>query len=298
MSMHVPSRSVLASRAMLCGLTIRQWSARRLDRKVTDEVNASHGAAADAGRYNKALVAKDALAGIVTAANAARSLHYARTLPWLDEGARILPAAGFEAYSNAMRDLRHAFEAAVAAFVAAYPSYVDDARLRLNGMFDPADYPDAADIADRFAFGVRILPVPDASDFRVDLADAQAAEIRAAIESAARDALANATRDAWQRVAEVTGRMVERLNAYKPGGATGRAENVFRDSLVENVRELASILPGLNLTNDPALSRIAERMESDLCQHDAADLRDSDVLRRDTAKAAAAILAEVSDFLA
>jgi hypothetical protein len=283
---------------MLCGLTIRQWSARRLDRKVTDEVNASHGAAADAGRYNKALVAKDALAGIVTAANAARSLHYARTLPWLDEGARILPAAGFEAYSNAMRDLRHAFEAAVAAFVAAYPSYVDDARLRLNGMFDPADYPDAADIADRFAFGVRILPVPDASDFRVDLADAQAAEIRAAIESAARDALANATRDAWQRVAEVTGRMVERLNAYKPGGATGRAENVFRDSLVENVRELASILPGLNLTNDPALSRIAERMESDLCQHDAADLRDSDVLRRDTAKAAAAILAEVSDFLA
>jgi hypothetical protein len=283
---------------MLCGLTIRQWSARRLDRKVTDEVNASHGAAADAGRYNKALVAKDALAGIVTAANAARSLHYARTLPWLDEGARILPAAGFEAYSNAMRDLRHAFEAAVAAFVAAYPSYVDDARVRLNGMFDPADYPEASEIADRFAFGVRILPVPDAADFRVDLADAQAAEIRAAIESAARDALANATRDAWQRVAEVTGRMVERLNAFKPGGPNGRAENVFRDSLVENVRELASILPGLNLTNDPALARIAERMESDLCQHDAADLRDSDALRRDTAKAAAAILAEVSDFLA
>ncbi len=297
MSMHVPSRSVLASRAMLCGLTIRQWSARRLDKKVTDEINTSHGAAADAGRYNKALVAKDALAGIVTAANAARSLHYARTLPWLDEGARILPAAGFEAYSNAMRDLRHAFEAAVAAFVAAYPSYVDDARVRLNGMFDPADYPEASEIADPFAFGVRILPVPDAADFRVDLADAQADEIRAAIESAARDALANATRDAWSRVAEVTGRMVERLNAFKPGGPNGRAENVFRDSLVENVRELASILPGLNLTNDPALARIAERMESDLCQHDAADLRESDVLRRDTAKAAADILAEVSDFL-
>jgi hypothetical protein len=282
---------------MLCGLTIRQWSARRLDKKVTDEINTSHGAAADAGRYNKALVAKDALAGIVTAANAARSLHYARTLPWLDEGARILPAAGFEAYSNAMRDLRHAFEAAVAAFVAAYPSYVDDARVRLNGMFDPADYPEASEIADPFAFGVRILPVPDAADFRVDLADAQADEIRAAIESAARDALANATRDAWSRVAEVTGRMVERLNAFKPGGPNGRAENVFRDSLVENVRELASILPGLNLTNDPALARIAERMESDLCQHDAADLRESDVLRRDTAKAAADILAEVSDFL-
>ena len=43
----------LASRAMLMSLKISQWSARRLDREITDEVNSSHGAAADAGRHKQ-----------------------------------------------------------------------------------------------------------------------------------------------------------------------------------------------------------------------------------------------------
>ncbi len=86
---------------MLCGLRISGWSARKLDRKVTDETNHAHGAASDAGRYNKALLAKDALAAVVTAANAARTFHYARTLPWLDDGARILPAAAYADFAPA-----------------------------------------------------------------------------------------------------------------------------------------------------------------------------------------------------
>lgn len=293
----VAPASLLSSRAMLAGLTIRQWSARKLDRKVTDETNRAHGASADAGRYNKALIAKDALAKIVSAANAARSVHYARTLPWLDDGARILPSMAYDRYAPTMRQLRADYEAAVAEFVANYPSFVADAQSRLGAMFDPNDYPSESEVKGRFTFAVRILPMPDANDFRAELSDNQAAMIRAEIAQASTEALNAAMADVWNRITDVVGRMVERLKAYKPAENGSKAEGIFRDSLIENARELLYMLPSFNLTNDPFLADIADRICADLVQHSADELRESATLREDTAKAAEQILADVSAYL-
>lgn len=291
--------NVLSSRAMLSGVRISQWSARKLDRKITDQVNSDHGASADAGRYNKALLAKDALASVTSAASEARTYHYARTLPWLDDGARILPAAAFLDYSAAMRRIKGDFDAAVAKFVDSYPSFVSDARVRLNGMFNVDDYPTESEIRSRFGFETRILPIPDARDFRVTIGDAAEAAIRSEVEKATRDALEHAMGDAWSRVGEAVRRMVERLGAYKPAGGKGdKSEGVFRDSLVQNVRDLVAILPSLNLTGNSDLARVCERMESELCGHDADELRESAPLRSATAKAAESILNDVSAFLA
>ena len=68
-------------RAMLVELTIRQWTARKHDRKVSREVDQGHGAQ-NAGRFNKQLIAKDALEKIAKKAGAIREFHYAHTLPW------------------------------------------------------------------------------------------------------------------------------------------------------------------------------------------------------------------------
>jgi hypothetical protein len=46
----------LSRKATLVSVNVSQWTARRLDRKVTDEVNRQHNAAKDAGRYNKLLI--------------------------------------------------------------------------------------------------------------------------------------------------------------------------------------------------------------------------------------------------
>jgi hypothetical protein len=289
---------VLSSRAMLASVKISAWSARRVDKRVTAETNAAHYAAPDAGRYNKTLLAKDALAAITSAASAARLKHYALTLPWLDDGARILPAASYDTYADSMRDLRATFDAAVADFIAAYPAFITDARHRLGAMFNADDYPAPDDIASRFAFSTRVLPMPDARDFRVDVGDAAAAAIRDDIERATVEALAGAQRDCFQRVADVVGHMAEKLAAYKPAARDGaRVEGIFRDSLIANVRDLADALPALNITGDSTLSAIAERMAR-LCEADADTLRQSDTLRADTAARAAAILSDVESYLA
>jgi hypothetical protein len=291
--------TTLSSRAMLVQLSVRQWTARKLDKKVTDETNRRNNAAEDAGRYNKALLSKEALAEIGKIEGAARTEHYKRTLPWKDDGTRILSSAGYLDYTAAMREYDRQFQSAVGAFLDSYESFKEDARVRLNGMFNPDDYPDASVIGSKFKFGVDVSPLPDAADFRVEIGEAQADAIRRQIEERAREALTLATRDVWSRIADAAGRMVERLRAYNPEkGEKGRVQGIFRDSLVDNIKELVELMPTLNVANDPKLAEITERLANELTSYSASELREDDNARKVTADKAEKILAEVSDFLA
>jgi len=55
----------LSSRAMLCSLSISMWSARKHDPEASEEIAQRHGAQANAGRYHKVLLPKEALAEIL-----------------------------------------------------------------------------------------------------------------------------------------------------------------------------------------------------------------------------------------
>ena len=293
--------SILADKAMLVSLSIRQWTARRLDRKITDEVNREHNASADAGRYNKLLISKDALAEINKIAGKARTRHYELTLPWSDNGTRLLSSLGYTNYCNEMRELMAEFNAAADRLEPVYPDLVAQRRIELNGLFDPDDYPPASEIRRRFRFTYDISPVPSAGDFRVEVSDAVAAEIKADIEDRANAALAEAQKHVWQRIAECAKRMSEKLRSYEieeTGDGKSKVKGIFRDSLVENIRELVNLLPTLNVAGDKTLAEMGSRLVADLCQFDANDLRESESIRIKTAEKAEAILDECAGFLA
>ena len=294
----IKSVSHLAGVAMLAAVSISKWSAGKVDKRVTREVADAHNTDASAGRYNKRLIAKDALDKIATVESEARKDHHARTLPWSDDGPRILSAAGFADWSARMREHKAKFESAVADFVQNYPALIDDARVRLNGLFNEADYPPASDIARKFRFEIRVENMPDSSDFRVALGDSQVAAIRADMDARAQEAFSAATRDVWQRIADRVGHMAEKLRSYKPAGAAGdRSQGTFHASLVENVRELVALLPALNIANDPALDAVAKRMAKELCAEDATALRASAMARETVAASAESILANVREYL-
>jgi hypothetical protein len=88
----------LSSRAMLCALSISMWSAQKHDREASEEIATRHGAQVDAGRYHKVLLPKQALAEIRRIVSDARSEHYFMTLPWDDNGYRVLPPEAFTPY--------------------------------------------------------------------------------------------------------------------------------------------------------------------------------------------------------
>lgn len=286
----------LSSRAMLADLSIAMWGARKGDKVASADVNARANAR-DAARVSKFLVSPEAIAPVKRAAASARAIHYESTLPWATDGSRILPVAMHESYSERMREAREAFESAASAFVAEYESHVAAARDLLGDLFNESDYPAPHKVADRFRFTSRVFPVPDNRDWRVDVSAETAARIREDLESSLRDVTAAAVRDCYERVADVVGRMAERLAEYRPAGPDGKAQGVFRDSLVENVRELAAVLPSLNIMGDPGLDAMADRL-ADLSRVDAADLRTDPVARESTQREAAAIAESVRDFLA
>lgn len=294
----VTSTSSLSARAMVVSLKVSQWSGRRLDREITDEVNQQHNAAADAGRYNKLLLPKEALEPIEKVVSETRNEFTRRTLPWIDNGGRIMAADGYFAHATWINGQRAKFEAAVDEFITKYPGYVADARVRLNGMFKDEDYPTEDELRRKFGMDVKVMPVPSASDFRVEMSEAQAEHIRAEIEANVAAATKSAVSDIYRRIADMCERMVDRLNAYKPSSKKGeKPQGIFRDSLVGNVADLIDLLPTLNITGDPELYALADKLRP-LVQYKADALREDEGKRRDVAAEAKAVLDHVSGFLA
>jgi hypothetical protein len=284
----------LSRKAVLVAVNISQWSARKLDRKITDKVNREHGAAKDAGRYNKLLIDADHLTEMQSLVSKARALHYTMTRPWTDEGPRILPNALFAKFSNEFRTLKREFNDAADRFAAAYPSFVEQRRHALNGLFSEADYPSADQIRSKFNLDLTMLPFPDAEDFRSELDADTVAEIKRELAETSAKAVDGAMAHTANQIIETVGHMAEKLAAYKSGSKGEKAEGVFRDSLVGNVRQLADLLPAFNLTNDPRLTAVTDRIVRELCAEDPETLRQNDQARASVAKSADDIVAEVS----
>lgn len=276
----------LAARAMLVSLNLSIWTARRYDRKASQEVAENHGAKTDAGRYHKRLIDKaDAYEAIVTIGREARDFYYRYTLPWANDGARILPASAYMDFADAMRHRGQQFDQAVTQFVAAYPELRQAARTVLGSLYNPADYPEPETIGRLFKFKVSVLPLPTAGDFRVQLADDTTQALRDSITEQVEAATAEAMRDLYGRLHGAVSNMVRRLSD---------PDAIFRDSLVTNLQEVCDVLPKLNLTNDPHLEALRQDTLRDLCGHAPATLRDDKRTRADVAAKAKAIEARMA----
>lgn len=275
----------IQERAMLVNFHVAQWSATRSDPKVAAEIAARHGAKSDTGRYSKFLIERKHLEAIGKKAGEARQEHYRLTLPWADDGSRILPAAMYLEYTSKMSQYRSEFEQLVSDFAQVYPSLVDQARHDLNGLFNAADYP--TDISSKFRMYHKVLPLPSAQDFRVDLSDAELRRVRTQIEETMQETTRAAMADCWKRLYDVISAVSERLNDPKA---------IFRDSLIGNVRELVSILPSLNIANDPKLNELTESVRRTIARREPEHIRNDYIVRQDVAKQADAILAAMAGY--
>ena len=100
------------------------------------------------------------------------------TLPWDDDGRRILPSTLYSAYTDAMREFKRIDQKLRLDFLAVYPRLVSEARQRLGTMYDPADFPDVTVIPTKFDIKIAFEQIPDAKDFRVAVSDEAAELIR------------------------------------------------------------------------------------------------------------------------
>jgi hypothetical protein len=289
--------SPLRRKAVLVEVKTSAWTARKLDRKITKEVNDQHGASQDAGRYNKLLIEAKHLEEVTRAAGSARELLHTYTKPWSD-GVGILPNALHEEFASKFRKIAREFETVVEEFCREYPSYVAERKAKLNGMFNAADYPDPAQIRDKFKLSLRTLPLPDAEDFRADVLDENTiADIKREVE----ESMATVKRDAFQhsidQIKDVVGHLATKLKTYGESADGRSKKSYFRDSTVEHVAELAKLLPAFNFDENPEFDKVVARIKRELTVEDAKTLREEPTVRESIAKSADDILKDVEALL-
>ncbi len=256
--------------AMLVGLRITAWSGRLYDREASDHVAAHHDASASAGRYNKRLLPKAAFAALTTTMSEARTKHYENSLPWDDKGARLLTVTNYAHYTELMNALRERVVRQRARFIEDYDDYVDQARLDLGKLFRIEDYPSKEALQGKFAIRYRITPVPDADHFIAKLASDDTDRVKRDIERHIEEQLHDAVGDLYRRLGEAVGRVSDRLQEDDNGKPL-----VFRNSMIENIRELVHMVPRLNIFGDDQLARLCEQVKDRIASVEPDALRPS-----------------------
>jgi uncharacterized protein YqfA (UPF0365 family) len=265
------------SRAMLVSLSTSTFNPTRLDRTATNEVIVNKNAAKDAGDFKRRIIPKEVIDPVMKASNAVYLTHKKLTSPWEDGGTRLLCIDMFDRYVDEINGERRMFEIEVDKFLKAYESIRANAPVRMGALYDPRDYPPIEVVREKFGIRTQWLPLPNGNDFRVHLQDDQIAELAESVDERVNAAVAAAREDLYDRLQDRLSKVSERLS--KP-------ENVFRDSLIDNLKELCDLVPKMCLSPDAALQQAIDRATLEITSFNPQDLRD-DTDKRAKAKAAA-----------
>lgn len=242
----------LSARAMLARVTIKQGPQSKRDRPASDRTAEREHATNDSVAVLARLLPKHETQAVADAAGALRQTFYRRTLAWQDDGARVLPSAGYLEFSKEIDAAVTAFDDAADALAVRYPAIYAAAPDRMGKLWRPGLLPKSAEqFRRRYAARWKVEPLPSGADFRAEVpADAMLAW-RAAIERDTRAAIEAAQADIYARLRDQLGTLAERLTQY------GQPGHRFRESLLTGLADLAALAPSLNVTGDPELNHAA-----------------------------------------
>ena len=280
-------QKALSKKAMLVELSLSVWTGRKKDKHVSEEVMSSKGAEKDAGAWWTYLIPRKAMKNVYSAYGRCRAVHNNLTLPWNDDGCRILPAAMFMDYSKAMREAKDEFSKAVEAFLEEYPALINQAHDRLGKLLDRNALPTPNQLRTKFGVHQRIYPLPDSHDFRVELAEGDVKDIRKQMEADINSSVSKSMTSLWQRLSELVAKIESTLNEPK---------KIFRDSLFTNLTDFCELIPKLNLTEDAALEGVRKELVERLTKLKPESVRTGKAERKVAHKTAKEMLEKIEGY--
>lgn len=266
----------VARSAMMVDLNIAIYSGRKQDKSTQAEVtNAKGSGSKKAASVYKNLFAECKELDAITKFQArARAEHYKLTLPWNDQGARLLPTAALMDYQKTMQRYKDEFNRLVDAFLDKYDTLVAGAAFQLGTLFDRNEYPSRGKVAQRFRMDTSFTPLPTGGDFRLDIESEVQRELVRQYEEKLDAQLAAANQDSWTRLYNAISRLSDRLAVDEDG-----KKRTFHDTTVTNAVELCELLHVMNITQDPALTKAARKLAEVLSGVTPKELREEDSTR-------------------
>jgi hypothetical protein len=248
----------IQNNAMLATLSVSMFGTNKSDRKESESLaNAKH-ATHDSVRVVKSLFDKKDIAEIKMLCTKARTIHNKYTLPWNDHGQRILPCSVYPKYQIEMAQIKSDFDYTVDLFCKKYDDLKLSASQRLGELYDDADYPSAEDVKSRYKIHTSVSPMPKADDFRVaELSDADIQAVKKSYEVEINERIVDAVDGLIQRLFDATNHMYKSL-------IEGRS---FHQSSFDKLRDLIELAPSLNVTKDPEIDNLINRLSNECSIH-------------------------------
>ena len=281
----------ITSSSVLVEMNISVWTANKLDKGETEKVIVGASAVKDAAQVRKNLMAGTSMRkDIADYAAGCRLWHNTRSLPWADKGARLMPTSLFMDYKAEANVRRDTFNKMVDNFIAQYPALVQTAQNYLGALFDSTDYPSAEEVRSKFGFRLVFSPVPEAGDFRLDVAAQDLQDLRQQYEANFNDRLADAMREPWDRLHKVLTGMSEKLT--DKANEDEQKKTRYHDTLITNATALCGLLTHLNVTNDPKLEQARRALEQTMVGADIDAIKESPEVRASMKTKVDAILSQ------
>lgn len=278
----------IVNNCFVVSLHVNMWTGHRLDKAASTKVTQEAGAEEGAARVNKHLISKSDLTDITRTVSALKAFYYSKTLPWKDNGDRLLVRKQYHAVMLEFEKMKKEFDNAVEDFCTnKYPAARASAEFRMGKLFKEDEYPSVAEIRYKFGCRLELDAVTTAQDFRVSLDASEMERLQKEAEAAMERRIATAMGDVWGRLARALETYTDRL----------RSDGRLYGSTVEGLKEVVEILPDLNILNDPNLARIGQEIRNRIAGYDVEQIREDKVLRNQLADEAAQIMADMSGFM-
>lgn len=277
----------ISSAAMIVDFNASVWTARKKDRKASDDITTMNYAAKGVANVSKNLLGDcEELTAVQKFAANVRNMHYSMTMPWSDNGSRLLTTAQYFRYNEVMTDLQYEFNRLVDEFLTVYEWKIMQAQAKLGDMFNRDEYPTRDSLQDKFGFRVSYIPLPDSGDFRIDIGNEAMVTLQTQYETHYTKAIQLAMNDLWHKLHDNLTTLARQLDVNEEGKG-----NRLYDSVFDRAIELTEMLGTCNITQDTQMEAMRRQLEQAIHGLNLDQIKNSPTLREDTRNKVTAAIA-------
>jgi hypothetical protein len=236
---------------LLVNVHVKLWGAERTDREQSQRLMKHVKANPEAGKVVKSLVdhAKY-IKPLEKFRTSFKSMLYELTMPW-SYGVRVVSVEGYEILKERFEKYSMLFGAAIEHFIdSQYDEAKEEAAIEIEGlgeMFKEGDYPTKEQLRSKFTAELIILPI--STQITMAVPEGLKEEIEATVK-----------KDYEARTTEALNKLVNKIDkalsdfAHKIPEAPAK----WRDSTVQNLKDILEIAPALNVTGDERITKVVD----------------------------------------
>lgn len=234
---------------------------------VDKEYNSKH-----AGKFMKKLMDDSRkFKDVHSKLNEAYLWHRNVTMPFLDNGMRMLNVEKLDEYMQKMASFKSDIQRLLLDLKPEWDNEIAKDMQRLGGLANPKDYPDFNEVEYRYKIDVKVLPVPEAGDFRFNVDK----EITEELDRMKQQARIEGRQEVYGRVENVVSAAMSNCSKDKPR---------IHETLLTNMADLADIMKYLNIHDDAEMSVVACKLKELAESATTFNLRNDEVVRKNLAR--------------